>query len=131
MPSTRRPAALAPAVSVDEASVLSAARLGAGSVRGSVLTNVVAPHGAYVVRRKGGRDVCVYMTPDHVDPSMTWHGMAVEAEGAVLVNVTARRIKAARGAIVYNVVDDSEVGVLLGGVGVGEGGGCLSSTTAP
>ncbi len=33
----------------------------------------------------------------------------VEAEGAVLVNVTARKIKAAKGAVVYNVVDDSEV----------------------
>jgi hypothetical protein len=33
----------------------------------------------------------------------------VEADGAVLVNVTARRVKAAKGAVVYNVVDDSEV----------------------
>jgi hypothetical protein len=33
----------------------------------------------------------------------------VDCEGAVLVNVTAKSIKAARGAIIYNVVSDSEV----------------------
>eukprot|EP00952_Eustigmatos_sp_NYUAD-ZCMA_P013574 53697-Eustigmatos_ZCMA.PRE.1 len=33
----------------------------------------------------------------------------VEADGAVLVNVTARKIKAAKGSVIYNVVDDSEV----------------------
>lgn len=38
----------------------------------------------------------------------------IEADGAVLVNVTARRIKAGRGAVIYNVVDDSEEGLVLG-----------------
>lgn len=43
VPSSRRAAAaLAPSVAVDDASVLSAARVGAGRVQGSVLTNVVA-----------------------------------------------------------------------------------------
>lgn len=47
VPFTRRTAAaLSPAVSVDEASVLSAVRIAGGAVAGSVLTNVVAPHGA-------------------------------------------------------------------------------------
>ena len=35
--------------------------------------------------------------------------LSIEADGAVLVNVTARKVKAARGAVIYNVVDDSEV----------------------
>lgn len=106
VPTTRRTAAaLAPAVAADEASVLSAVRIGAGSVKGAVLTNVVAAE--------------------------------VEAEGAVLVNVTARKIKAAKGAVVYNVVDDSEVGGcvgVLGWVGVGAVGGGLtgpSNTNTP
>jgi hypothetical protein len=33
----------------------------------------------------------------------------LEAERAVLVNVTARRVMVGRGGIVYNIVDDSEV----------------------
>jgi hypothetical protein len=37
----------------------------------------------------------------------------LQADGAVLVNVTARRIKAGRGAVIYNVVDDSEVCVCV------------------
>ncbi len=39
---------------------------------------------------------------------------SIEAEGAVLVNVTAKKVKAARGAVLYNVVDDSEEGLVLG-----------------
>lgn len=34
---------------------------------------------------------------------------SIEAESAVLVNVTARKVKAGKGAVIYNVVDDSEV----------------------
>ncbi len=40
--------------------------------------------------------------------------IAVEAQGAVLVNVTARKVVAGRGAVLYNVVDDSEEGLVLG-----------------
>ncbi|KAG5175633.1 hypothetical protein JKP88DRAFT_196778 [Tribonema minus] len=47
----------------------------------------------------------------------------VEAEGCILVNVTARKVTAGPGAVVYNVVDDSEEGlsVAAGGVLVGVG----------
>jgi len=38
----------------------------------------------------------------------------IEAEGAVLVNVTARKVVAGKGAVLYNVVDDSEEGLVLG-----------------
>lgn len=37
----------------------------------------------------------------------------VTAEGAILVNVTAKSVRAGPGAIVYNVVDDSEEGLTL------------------
>lgn len=40
--------------------------------------------------------------------------VSVEAEGAVLVNVTARKVVAGRGAVLYNVVDESEEGLVLG-----------------
>lgn len=39
--------------------------------------------------------------------------LQVQANGAVLINVTARRIVAAPGSVVYNVVDDSEGGLVL------------------
>lgn len=38
----------------------------------------------------------------------------IEATGAILVNVTAKKIKAAPGAICYNVVDDTDEGIVLG-----------------
>ncbi|CAM9537404.1 unnamed protein product [Ectocarpus sp. 4 AP-2014] len=41
----------------------------------------------------------------------------IEAEDCILVNVTAKRIVAPRGSIIYNIVDTSSTGV-----GVGEGG---------
>ena len=38
----------------------------------------------------------------------------IEAEDAIIVNVTARRIIAGRGSILYNIVDSSEEGIRLG-----------------
>jgi len=38
----------------------------------------------------------------------------VEATGCILVNVTAKKVKAAPGAICYNVVDDTDEGIVLG-----------------
>jgi hypothetical protein len=40
--------------------------------------------------------------------------LAIQANGAILINVTARRIVAGEGAIVYNVVDTSPNGLVLG-----------------
>lgn len=42
------------------------------------------------------------------------HCGEIDANGAILVNVTAKSIKAAKGSILYNVVDDSEEGVVVG-----------------
>ena len=44
--------------------------------------------------------------------------LQIEAEGAILVNVTARKIKAGKGAILYNIIDDSEEGVTVNEDGV-------------
>ncbi|CAM9435510.1 unnamed protein product [Choristocarpus tenellus] len=76
-------------VSIDEASVVTACEVGAGSIVDSVLSNVK----------------CKY----------------VEAEGCILVNVTAKRITAPKGSIIYNIMDDSSTGVCVteGGVMVG------------
>ncbi|GMI07536.1 hypothetical protein TrLO_g8252 [Triparma laevis f. longispina] len=38
----------------------------------------------------------------------------VEAQGAILVNVSAKKIKAAPGSIAYNIIDSSEEGITLG-----------------
>lgn len=37
----------------------------------------------------------------------------LQAEGAVIVNVCAKRVVAAKGAVIYNVVDSSEEGIVL------------------
>jgi len=37
----------------------------------------------------------------------------IQAEGAVLVNVCAKKISAAKGAVAYNIVDESEEGITL------------------
>eukprot|EP00929_Paragymnodinium_shiwhaense_P005307 TRINITY_DN10705_c0_g1_i2.p1 TRINITY_DN10705_c0_g1~~TRINITY_DN10705_c0_g1_i2.p1 ORF type:complete len:527 (-),score=150.27 TRINITY_DN10705_c0_g1_i2:226-1806(-) len=37
----------------------------------------------------------------------------INADGALLVNVTAKKIKAVKGAIAYNIVDDTEDGISL------------------
>jgi len=51
----------------------------------------------------------------------------VVADGAILVSVTAKKIRASPGSVVYNVVDDSEEGVVVGEkevlVGVFDGAG--------
>jgi hypothetical protein len=39
--------------------------------------------------------------------------LQIQANGAILINVTAKRIVAAEGAIVYNIVDTSEAGLVL------------------
>eukprot|EP00904_Undaria_pinnatifida_P006054 jgi/Undpi1/2579/HiC_scaffold_13.g05958.m1 len=72
-------------VEVDDVSMVSASKLGTGSVKNSALTNVRCAH--------------------------------IEAEDCILVNVTAKRIVAPKGSIIYNIVDTSSTGV-----GVGEGG---------
>ena len=41
------------------------------------------------------------------------HSQHVEATDAILINVTAARVIAPRGSILYNVVDDSEEGIVL------------------
>ena len=53
----------------------------------------------------------------------------VECDGAILINVTAKSVRAAPGSIVYNVVDESEAGldlaagqVMAGVFGVSESG---------
>merc|ERR1712070_1230555 len=38
----------------------------------------------------------------------------IQADGAVLLNVCAKRIVAAKGAVAYNLVDNSDEGVVLG-----------------
>jgi len=38
---------------------------------------------------------------------------SITANGAILVNVTAKSIKAAKNSIIYNVIDDSEEGVVV------------------
>lgn len=40
--------------------------------------------------------------------------LSVEADGAIIVNCTAKHIKAGKNAILYNLVDDSEEGIVAG-----------------
>lgn len=51
----------------------------------------------------------------------------LEADSALLVNVTAKKVRAAPGSVIYNVVDDSEDGIVVGEkevlVGVFDGNG--------
>ena len=37
----------------------------------------------------------------------------IEVQGAILVNVTAKKIRAAAGSILYNIIDDSDEGIIL------------------
>jgi len=39
--------------------------------------------------------------------------LSIDADNCILVNVTARKIKAPSGSIIYNVVDDSEDGIII------------------
>jgi len=39
---------------------------------------------------------------------------SVEADGAIVVNCTAKKIVAPKGSILYNIVDDSDEGIVVG-----------------
>ena len=72
---------------------------------------------AAAVAVSGGACVCASaLGAGAVDGSVLMNVCAldVQATGAVLVNVTARKIRAAKGAVLYNVIDDSEEGIDLG-----------------
>ena len=42
------------------------------------------------------------------------NALSVEADGAIIVNCTAKSIKAGKNAVLYNIVDDSEEGIVAG-----------------
>eukprot|EP00933_Yihiella_yeosuensis_P080854 TRINITY_DN9436_c0_g3_i1.p1 TRINITY_DN9436_c0_g3~~TRINITY_DN9436_c0_g3_i1.p1 ORF type:complete len:559 (-),score=115.37 TRINITY_DN9436_c0_g3_i1:189-1781(-) len=84
--------------SVEEASRVSSSELGATVVDSDSVVSET--------RTKGGKITSSSIAKVAAEE--------IDAEGAVLVNVCAKKVKAGKGAVAYNVVDMSEAGLVLG-----------------
>lgn len=86
-------------VAIDNDSIIQSTELGRGSIRDSVISNV--------------RAGIPYATKEY---KLNLRRGFIEAQYCILVNVTAKSIRAPAGSLIYNVVEEGDIDLDEGGV---------------